>query len=110
MEDKIKVKVEEIHEGIQNLKERTDFDVLRHKERLWEVETGINKYRIGQQQLDGLRHALSIFQETAGLTTEGADAYNETIWDANVGARGKSTTLDQLFDELQQLVTEFYKK
>ncbi len=108
MDENIKEKVEEIHEGIQNLKNRTNFKVLRHKDRLWEIETGINKYR-QHDQIDGLKHALNIFHETAGLTTEGAAAYDETIWDANVQVRGKMTILDNLFYELEKEVNKYYK-
>ncbi|OGK62601.1 hypothetical protein A2334_03495 [Candidatus Roizmanbacteria bacterium RIFOXYB2_FULL_38_10] len=108
MENKIKEKVDEIHEGIQNLKGRTNFSILLHKDRLWEVETGINKYR-EHNQIEGLRHAIQAFHETAILSREGAAAYNETIWDANVQVRGKMTVLDQLFHDLEMLVLEFYK-
>mgnify|MGYP001599404405 FL=1 len=73
-----------------------------------EIETGVKKYW-EHQQIDGLRHALGIFQETAGLATEGAAAYDETIWDANVEVKGKATTLDELFSKLQELVAERYE-
>lgn len=103
MDDKIKEKVEEIHEGIQFLKNRADFDALNHKDRLWEVESAINQYR-DHDKIEGLRHALSIFWDTNIAAAEGADAYDVTIWDANVQARGKMTALDDLFHDLQDLI------
>lgn len=98
----IRGKVEEIHEGLQNLKNRTDYNVLRHNDRVWLVEQAIDKYRDHGEE-EGLKHALDIFHETAGLATEGEAAYDVTIWDASVQARGKMTTLDGLFGELEDL-------
>lgn len=112
MEDilrKIEERVEEIHEGIQNLKNRTDFETLMHKDRLWKVESAVNQFR-DHKETEGLREALIIFRETAGLHPEGVNAYNVTIWDANVQARGKMTTLAKLFDDLEELVSQYYKE
>jgi len=101
-EEAIKEKVEEIHEGLQNLKNRTDYDVLRHNNRVWIIEQAINKFRDHDEE-EGLKHALDIFHETAGLAMEGEATYDVTIWDASVQARGEMTTLDELFGELEDL-------
>ena len=106
--EQTKEKIEEVHEGLQNLKKRTNFDILKSKERLWEIETGINNYR-EHNDIEGIRHALGIWRETSGPATEGASAYDETIWDANVQVRGKMTILDSLFNDLQDLIEEYYK-
>lgn len=105
MYEKIKSKVEEIHEGIQNLKNRTDFDILEHKERLWEIEIGIDKYR-EHNEIDGLKHALQVFREAATLSKEGAATYNETIWNANVQVKSEMVILDELFSKLEDLIQE----
>lgn len=59
--------------------------------------------------MEGLRHALSIFWDTGIAAAEGADAYDETIWDANVQARGKMTTVGDLFHDLQDLIEKSYR-
>ena len=106
---KIKEKIEEIHEGLQNLKERTDFQTLMHRNRLWEVISGIDQFS-DHNRMEGLQNALSTFRETAGLHPEGVNAYNVTIWDANVQARGRMTTLAELFGDLEELVSQYYKE
>ncbi|HSA84505.1 MAG TPA: hypothetical protein VLF20_06510 [Patescibacteria group bacterium] len=107
--EKIKEKVEEIHEGIQNLKSRTNFESLLHKNRLLEVETGIDQFR-DHNEIEGLRHSLDIFKQTAILVREGSKAYDETIWDANVAVKGKMTILDSLFSELDELVYKYIRE
>lgn len=109
MDDALKEKVNEILEGIANLKERTDFNILEHRNRLWEVETGINKY-VEHGEIEGLRHALQVFHETAILSKEGANTFDETIWNANVQVKDKMTLLDFLFSDLEKLVGEEYQK
>lgn len=108
MDDSLKEKVGEIREGVANLKGRTDFNILEHKDRLWEVETGINKY-VEHGEIEGLRHALQVFHETAILNKEGANTFDETIWNANVQVKGKMTLLDFLFTDLEKLVSETYQ-
>ncbi len=80
-----------------------------YKERLWEVESGINQF-IDHDRIEGLQGALSTFRETAGLHPEGVNAYNVTIWDANVQARGRMTTLSELFNDLEELVSQYIKE
>ena len=104
--ERIKNNVEAIHEGIQNLQKRTDFNELLYRDKLWLLETGIEKFR-SHGQIEGLRHVISIFQETAGLRTEGEGAYDNSIWDANIQSNGSMTTLEELFSELQNLLTEY---
>lgn len=105
LEDKIKEKLVEIDEGINNLKSRTNFNVLLYRERLWEVESTLNKYK-SHDDIRGLNHALQIFKETAGLRPEGAPAYDNSIWDANIQVRGEIRTLEELFSELEDLIRE----
>lgn len=105
LQNDIKQKIEEIHEGMQNLKLREDFDTLMYKERLTEVESGINKYR-DHNDLEGLKRAISIYRETSTFSPEGAPAFDGTIWDANIQVRNKMTILDFLFSELDELVNQ----
>lgn len=104
-EDKIKEKLEEIDEGINNLKDRTDFNILMYQNRLWEVESTLNKYK-DHGDVRSLNHALQIFKETAGLHPEGAPAYDNSIWDSSVQVRGEIRTLEELFSELEDLIHE----
>lgn len=87
-------------EGLSNLRERADFNVLVHYGRVWEIEAAVEKFG-GAQEPEAIRHALSIFHETSGPAIEGSNAYDNTIWDANIQVLGKMTTLDDLFTELE---------
>jgi len=104
----IKDLIEKIHEGITNLKQRTNFNVLRLRDRLWEIEHTVNNYR-KRKNPDFITHMLEIFQETSIASPEGSEAYNESIWNANIEVSGKQTTLGELFWELKEL-TEKYRK
>ena len=105
LEDKLKEKLKEIDEGINNLKGRTDFNVLMYKDRLWEVISALNKYK-RHDDIRGLDHAVQIFIETAGLRPEGALAYDNSIWDTNIQVRVEMRTLEELFSELEDLIRE----
>lgn len=104
----LKEKVEEIHEGIQNLKKLDNFNSLKNSERTEEVEKLIDGYR-QKSNIEALKHAWNIFIETSIAAAEGSMAYDETIWNANIIARGKSTTLEYLFNDLQELLEKYYK-
>ena len=103
MDDDIKDQIEKIHEGIANLKQRTNFNVLRLRDRLREIEHTVNDYR-KRRNIDSVTHMLEIFQETSIASPEGSEAYNESIWNANIDVSGKQTTLEELFTELRELI------
>ena len=51
------------------------------------------------------------FEKQLGyIHPEGVNAYNVTIWDANVQARGRMTTLSELFNDLEELVSQYIKE
>lgn len=103
MKSDIVGQIEKIHEGINNLKSRTDFNVLRLKDRLWEIEHVVNDYR-KRKNIDSVNHMLSVFMETNVASPEGSNTYDESIWNANIEASGKQTTLEELFWKLKELV------
>lgn len=109
MENDINSQVEKIHEGITNLKRRTNFNILRLHERLWEIEHAVNDYR-KRNSMDSINHMLEIFKETGSASPEGAIAYNESIWNANIEVSGKQITLGKLFDELREFVENYRTK
>lgn len=97
--------VEKIHEGLRNLKSRTNYNSLRHIDKVWIVETAIEKYREHDDQ-DGLAHAMNIFHETNSAAIEDEAVFKATIWNAMVQAKGKMTTLGDLFSELESVLFE----
>lgn len=99
-------KIEKIHEGINNLEERTNLNVLRFKDRLWLIKHAIDDYR-KRRNIDSINHLLAIFQETSIASLEGSEAYNESIWNANIEVSGKQTTLGSLLNELKELVEKY---
>lgn len=106
MHDSIKDQIEKIHEGITNLKQRTDFNILKLNDRLWLIKNVVNHYR-QRKKIESVEHLIEIFLETSIASPEGSEAYNESIWNANIEVRGKQTTLGELFDELRKLVENY---
>lgn len=106
MNNNISDQIEKIHEGIANLKQRTDFNILRSRDKLWLIEHAVDDYR-KRKNPDSITHMLEIFQETNIAFPEGSETYNESIWNANIDVSGKQTTLGKLFDELRELVENY---
>jgi len=95
--------VGKIEEGLGNLKNRKDFNTLRHKDRVWEIETPLSILkRDGAQAPEAIEHLVDIFMKTSTVSVEGEAAFNSTIWNANVQVAGKMTTLGGLFTELRE--------
>ncbi len=105
MDNKIAKKIDEINEGLHNLKERTDYNVLDHKNYVQEIENKIRHYQV-HKQINALKDVIDLYKRTSLLKKEGARAFDETIWDANVEVRGKMTILDHLFYELDMLIND----
>ena len=101
-DEAIKEVVEKIHEGLNNLKDRTNYNNLRYKDKLWIIEVAIEKYREHGDK-DELAHAVDIFRETNSVAMEGEATFNTTIWNSPVQAMGKMNTIGDLFDELESL-------
>lgn len=102
-EQKIQIVIKGIEEGLKNLKERTDFESLRHKERVSEIETALNLYRKTNNP-DALEHMVDIFKKTGVAMLEGEDSIDSTIWNASVQVNGEMIFLEHLFWELRDLV------
>lgn len=97
--------IEKISEGLENLKSRTNFESLRHKDRVWEIETAINLYKKTNNP-DALDHMVSIFKKTGAVMMEGEDSFDSTIWNANVQVQGEMEQLENLFWELRDNIEE----
>lgn len=100
---------EQASEGINNLESKDNFDSLKMKDLVPKLKEQIEDYR-GNKTMESLSEALKTFRSTSGLTTEGADTYNVTIWDTNVEVRGKETMLDDIFSKLGQLEVEIVRE
>ena len=107
MKKEITELIEKIHEGISNLKNRTNFNILRIRDRLCEVELAVNDYR-KRENSDAINHMITIFTETNTSCPEGSSAFNDSIWNADVEVSGKQTTLEKLFLDLDELVKSSY--
>lgn len=105
MEGKTGDLIERIKEGLANLKERTDCNVLRFKDQLWIIEEAFSRFeKTGNQ--DARNHLIDLFMKTNSASLEGEPAFDSSIWNANIQAKGKMTTLGDLLWELKDLTGE----
>lgn len=101
--NKIRSIIQNIDEGLENLKNRTDFKILRHNEKVQEIETALNHYKKTENP-DALVHLVDIFKKTGAAMMEGEASFDSTIWNANVQVEGKMTILEDLFGKLRDIV------
>lgn len=99
----INSQIEKIMEGIENLKERADFNKLRLKESLLEIEKTINLYKSNRDRSVMEYLLKDIFMNQVSASTELESSFNSTIWNASVQSLGRITTLNDLFFELREI-------
>lgn len=106
--DKIDDLLEEIKEGVNNLQGRTNFNLLKYKNLLPIITASLSNYQ-KSNNLSYIKGLIDQFHQTAIATTEGADTYNNNIWDVSIEVRGEQTTLDELFCKLNDLYLKLYR-
>ena len=99
---KITYLIEKIDEGINNLENRTNFHVLDYKDLLPFIKSNLANFK-KSNNFDYIKGLIDEFHKTAIASREGTNAYNNNIWDANIDVQGKSTTLEELFHDLERM-------
>ncbi len=105
--DKMGDLLEKIEEGVNNLQGRTNFNLLKYKNLLPIITASLSNYQ-KSNNLSYIEGLIDQFHQTTIATTEGANTYNNNIWDASIEVRGKQTTLEELVSELEDLYLKLY--
>ncbi len=101
--NKTRLIIQNIEEGLENLKNRTDFNVLRQNDKVREIETALELYKKTENP-DALVHLVDIFKKTGAAMMQGETSFDSTIWNANVQIGGKMTILEDSFWKLRDIV------
>ena len=92
-------------EASANLRDKPNFQSLRFSDRLKSIENDALEFlRTGK--FDRLNAIRQINLETNSSHLEGSAAFDTSIWDTEVNAKGKSITLDELAWDLSELSNE----